>query len=206
MESKIGINQRIPMQSLEDALIAMMNGTYDDEYAIELAKRDYEGENRLKKAMHVMNKMIRNSPLMPFIMDNSKKISIALKSHDDRAMLLISLVNVAYGFCYDVTAVLGKYFHAQTLVSTKLIQTKLSEKYGTNRTLPNGLYCILPMLVDAGFITRPKTGFYKMCKLSPVTEIAMELYRRSFLANNPLLDENYPIENNFYFEFIERLL
>lgn len=48
------------MQSLEDALLAIMNGTYNDEYAIELAKRDYEGENRIKKAMHVMNKMTRN--------------------------------------------------------------------------------------------------------------------------------------------------
>lgn len=204
MEAKIGINQRIPMQSLEDALLAIMNGTYNDEYAIELAKRDYEGENRLKKTMHVMNKMTRNSPLLPFIMDNVKKISVALKSHDDRAMVLISLVNVAYGFCYDVTAALGKYFHAQTLVSSKLIQTKLSEKYGTNRTLPNGLYCILPMLVDAGFIERQKVGVYKMCQLSPSTEIAVELYRKSFLINNPLLDEHYPIENNFYFEFIER--
>ena len=204
MEAKIGINQRIPMQSLEDALLAIMNGTYNDEYAIELAKRDYEGENRIKKAMHVMNKMTRNSPLLPFIMDNVKKISVALKSHDDRAMVLISLVNVAYGFCYDVTAALGKYLHAQTLVSSKLIQTKLSEKYGTNRTLPNGLYCILPMLVDAGFIERQKVGVYKMCQLSPSTEIAVELYLKSFLLNNPLLDEHYPIENNFYFEFIER--
>lgn len=204
MEAKIGINQRIPMQSLEDALIAIMNGTYNDEYAIELAKRDYDGENRIKKAMWVMNKITRNSPLMPYILDNKKKISVALKNHDDRAMVLISLVNVAYGFCYDVTAVLGRYFHAQTLVSSKLIQTKLSEKYGTNRTLPNGLYCILPMLVDAGFIERPKVGVYKMCRLSPLTEIAMELYRKSFLINNPLLDEHYPIENNFYFEFIER--
>jgi hypothetical protein len=204
MEAKIGINQRIPMQSLEDALLAIMNGTYNDEYAIELAKRDYEGENRLKKAMHAMNKMTRNSSLLPFIMNNVKKISVALKSHDDRAMVLISLVNVAYGFCYDVTAALGKYFHAQKLVSSKLIQTKLSEKYGTNRTLPNGLYCILPMLVDAGFIERQKVGVYKMCQLSPSTEIAVELYRKSFLLNNPLLDEHYPIENNFYFEFIDK--
>ena len=202
MEAKIGINQRIPMQSLEDALIAIMNGTYNDEYAIELAKRDYEGENRLNKAMHVMNKMTRNSPLLPFIMDNVKKISVALKSRDDRAMVLISLVNVAYGFCYDVTAALGKYFHAQALVSIKLIKMRMAEKYGTNRSLPNGLYCILPMLVDAGYIERPKIGIYEICRLSPVTDIAKEIYRKSFLINNPLLNKDYPIENNFYFEFI----
>lgn len=38
----------------------------------------------------------------------------------------------------------------------------------------------------------------------PITEIAKELYRQSFLINNHLLDEHYPIENNFYFEFIDR--
>ena len=43
-----------------------------------------------------------------------------------------------------------------------------------------------------------------MCQLSPSKEIAVELYRKSFLLNNPLLNEHYPIENNFYFEFIER--
>lgn len=192
------------MSSLEDALTALMDGTYSDDYAIDLAKRDYKGENRLKKAMHVMNKITRNNALMPYILENSNKVSVAMNNADDKAMILISLVNSAYSFCFDVTATLGRYFHAQTLVPSSLLQNKLSEKYGTNRTLPNGLYCILPMLVDAGFIERPKVGVYKMHRLSPMKEVAKELYRKSFLVNNPLLDEHYPIENNFYFEFIER--
>jgi hypothetical protein len=202
MEAIIGINQRISMQSLEDAVVAILNGSYDDAYAIELAKRDYQGENRIKKAVQAMNKTTRNNPLMPVIIENEAAVRTALKSHDDRALILIALVNTVYNFCYDVTATLGKYFHAQTIVPTSLIRNKLSEKYGTNRTLPNGMNCILPMLIDAGFIERPKVGSYKMLRLSPMTDISKRLYRQSFLQNNPLLDENYPVENNFYFEFL----
>jgi hypothetical protein len=204
MISPIGINQRIPMQSLEDAVIALLNGSYDDEYAAELAKRDYAGENRIKKAVQAINKITKNNPLLPLMLDNPVVVRKALKSHDDKAIVLISLVNSVYEFCYDVTATLGKYFHAQTLVPTSLLTNKMSEKYGTNRSLPNGLNCILPMLIDAGFIERPKIGFYKMVHLLPITEIAQLLYRNSFFINNPLLDKNYPVENHFYFEFIER--
>jgi hypothetical protein len=100
-----------------------------------------------------------------------------------------------------VTSVLGRYFHAQKEVGTPLITTKLSAKYGTNRSLPNGLYCILPMLIEAGFITRPRPGFYQVAHLTPPTEAAKVIYQKSFLANNPKLNEDYHFSNNFYFEF-----
>lgn len=204
MEAKIGINQRIPMPTLEQALKAVLDGQYDDAYATGLVRMEYKGENRIKKAVVILNRLTRLNPLMPYLLENREKVLLALKNGDDRALLLISLVNASYEFCYDVTTTLGKYFHAQKEIGTSLIVSKLSNKYGTNRSLPNGLYCILPMLIDAGFLLRLRAGVYQMKRLNPQTGISMEAYKRSFFQNNPMLTDAYQYENHFYFEFIDR--
>lgn len=205
MEAVIGINQRIPIPTLELALKAVLEGRYDDSYATELARMDYNGENRIKKAKVIINKVTKLNPLMPYLIENADKVKLAMKNEDDKAMILIALVNASYEFCYDVTSTLGKYFHAQKEIGTSLIVSKLSNKYGTNRSLPNGLYCILPMLIEAGFLLRPKAGVYQMRSLEPQTDIAKETYKRSFFQNNPMLTDSYRFENHFYFEFIENI-
>lgn len=202
MEATIGINQRIPIEAIELAIKAVLNGSYDNDYAAELARMEYSGENRIKKAVNIINRLTKNNTLMPFLQENMSKVTTALKYPDDRDMICIALVNAAYSFCYDVTAVLGRYFHAQKEIGTPLITSKLSAKYGTNRSLPNGLYCILPMLIEAGFITRPRAGVYQINHLVPQTDIARAVYQKSFLANNPTLSEDYHFSNHFYFEFV----
>lgn len=202
MEAKIGINQRIPIETMELAIKAVLSGSYDNDYAAELARMEYSGENRIKKAVNIINRLTKNNTLMPFLHENMSKVTTALKFPDDRGMICIALVNTAYPFCYDVTTVLGRYFHAQKEIGTPLITSKLSAKYGTNRSLPNGLYCILPMLIEAGFITRPCAGVYQINHLVPQSEIARAVYQKSFLANNPTLSEDYHFSNHFYFEFV----
>lgn len=202
MEAKIGINQRIPIEIIESAIKAILDDRYDNEYAAELARMEYSGENRIKKAVAIINHVTKNNPLMPYLLENADKVKFALKNPDDRGMICIAMVNAAYTFCYDVTTVLGRYFHAQKEVGTPLVTSRLSEKYGTNRSLPNGLYCILPMLVEAGFITRPRVGAYQMNRLTPQSEIAQIIYQKSFLCNNPTLTEDYQFSNHFYFEFL----
>ena len=201
MEAKIGINQRIPIEAIELAVKAVLEDRYDNEYAAELARMEYSGENRIKKAVNIINRLTKNNILMPFLKENEHKVKMALKNPNDRGMICIALVNAAYPFCYDVTALLGKYFHAQKEIGSPLITSKLSAKYGTNRSLPNGLYCILPMLIEAGFISRPITGIYKMCHLIPQVDISTIIYQKSFLCNNPTINEDYHFDNNFYFEF-----
>ena len=202
METTIGINQRIPIEIIELAIKAMLDDHYDDEYAAELARMEFSGENRIKKTVKVINRIVKTNVLIPYLVENAGKVKLSLKNVEDKGMICIALVNAAYPFCYDVTAVLGRYFHAQKEIGTPLITTKLSAKYGTNRSLPNGLYCILPMLIEAGFITRPRPGFYQMAHLVPQTEIARVIYQKSFLVNNPTLNEDYHFSNNFYFEFV----
>lgn len=202
MASTIGINQRIPIETITLAIKSVLNDSYDNDYAVELARMEYNGENRIKKAVNIINRLTKNNQLMTFLMENKDKIMTALKYTDDKGMICIALVNAAYPFCYDVTTVLGRYFHAQKEVATTLLTSKLSATYGTNRSLPNGLYCILPMLIEAGFITRPRVGVYQINHLFPQTDIAKEIYQRSFLANNPTLNEDYHFSNHFYFEFL----
>lgn len=202
MEAKIGINQRIPIEAIELAVKAVLEDRYDSEYAAELARMEYSGVNRIKKAVNIINRLTKNNVLMPFLRENERKVKMALKNPCDRGMICIALVNAAYPFCYDVTALLGKYFHAQREVGSPLITSKLSAKYGTNRSLPNGLYCILPMLIEAGFISRPITGIYKMCHLIPQVDISTIIYQKSFLCNNPTINEDYHFSNHFYFEYI----
>lgn len=203
MEATIGINQRIPIEMIEQALKAVLDNRYDDYYGAELARMEYNGENRIKKTVNVINRITKNNVLIPYLMENADKIKTALKNPDDKGIISIALVNAAYPFCYDVTTVLGRYFHAQKEIGTPLITSKLSSKYGTNRSLSNGLYCILPMLIEAGFIVRPKSGFYQINHLVPQTEIAKEIYQKSFLFNNPTLNEDYHFSNHFYFEFFQ---
>lgn len=200
MEATIGINQRIPIEAIELAIKAVLNGSND--YAAELARMEYSGENRIKKAVNIISRLSKNNTLMSFLQENQSKVMTALKYPDDKGLICISMVNTAYPFCYDVTTVLGRYFHAQKEVATTLLTSKLSATYGTNRSLPNGLYCILPMLIEAGFITRPRAGVYQIKHLEPQTDIATSIYQKSFLANNPTLNEDYHFSNHFYFEFI----
>ena len=202
METTIGINQRISIEMIEQALKAVLDTRYDDDSGAELARMEYNGENRIKKAVKVINRITKTNVLMPYLMENADKVKMALKNPDDKGIICIALVNAAYPFCYDVTTVLGRYFHAQKEIGTPLITSKLSSKYGTNRSLPNGLYCILPMLIEAGFIVRPKPGFYKLNRLIPQADIAKVIYQKSFLCNNPTLNEDYQFSNHFYFEYL----
>lgn len=142
MEATIGINQRIPIEAIELAIKAVLNGSYDNDYATELARMEYSGENRIKKAVNIITRLSKNNALMPFLQENQSKVMTALKYPDDKGLICISMVNTAYPFCYDVTTVLGRYFHAQKEVATTLLTSKLSATYSTNRSLPNGL-CVL---------------------------------------------------------------
>ena len=190
------------IEAIELAIKAVLNGSYDNDYAAELARMEYSGENRIKKAVNIITRLSKNNTLMPFLQENQSKVMTAMKYPDDNGLICISMVNTAYPFCYDITTVLGRYFHAQKEVATTLLTSKLSAIYGTNRSLPNGLYCILPMLIEAGFITRPHAGVYQINHLEPQTYIATSIYQKSFLANNPTLNEDYNFSNHFYIDYL----
>lgn len=198
----IGINQRIPISILELALMAELQGNATSEYFRELAATEYNGQNRIGKTVTVINRLTKRNPLLPFLMKNKASVETMLRSKADRPLVLTAIICSAYGFGYDVVSLLGKYFHAQETVTTELIRQKMSAKYGSNRSLPNALYCILPMLIEANLLERPEAGLYKAIRASKASDDALNVYKEAFLLNNPMLSDKDSIESNPYFEFI----
>ena len=203
MKNDIGINQRIPISILEMALLAALDGQATIEYFIELAQTEYEGENRIKKALSVMNRLTIKNPLMPFLVENAEAVRTALRNKSDRSLVLSAVINSAYNFAYDVTSTMGKYFHVQEQVTTGLVQGKLAAKYGSNRSLPNAMNCVLPMLIEAGVIVRPKVGFYEAIRVEKYTDFGLEVYKRAFVLNNPTMTLDQDFMSYPFFEFVK---
>lgn len=200
---EIGINQRIPISLLEMALLATLEGQGTPEYFAELAGTEYQGENRIRKSTYVMGRLTNRNPLMPFLQENKDAVISALRSKADRPIILAAVINSAYSFGYDLTAILGKYLHVQTQVTTALLASKLSEKYGSNRSLPNAMNCVIPMLIEAGFFHRPCPGFFEAIHHSGYSQLALEAYKRSFFQHNQMIPEDFDVSTNPYFEFLD---
>lgn len=200
---EIGINQRIPISLLEMALLATLEGQGTPEYFAELASTEYQGENRIRKSTYVMGRLTNRNPLMPFLQENKDSVISALRSKTDRPVILAAVINSAYSFGYDLTAILGKYLHVQTQVTTALLASKLSEKYGSNRSLPNAMNCVIPMLIEAGFFHRPCPGFFEAIHHSGYSQLALEAYKRSFFQHNPMIPTDSDVSTNPYFEFLD---
>ncbi|SCD21066.1 hypothetical protein PSM36_2261 [Proteiniphilum saccharofermentans] len=203
MEKIVGINQRISINVIEMAIKACLDGSFTSEYAADLAAGEYQGTNRINKARTIIGKLTQRNPLFPFIKEHKQEYLTAIKYTGDKAIIYSALINAAYGFGYDAMVILGKFFHVQEQVSTNLIINRMSSIYASNRSLSNGLYCIMPMYIEAGLISRQKVGVYTRKEKEIVTSFARDLYAKSFFVNNPMLEEgDYDYAEHPYFEFI----
>lgn len=200
----IDINQRIPLDTLYAALEAYLNNSYSNEYVLEQLRLEYKGENRLKKALRIVNRIIPKSPLISLIEENNEELKFALRNKQDRSIILISLLNAAFAFSYDVLALFGKYFSVQEIVNSEVIKKTIANTYGGNRATENGIYSVIPMFLEAGLFERPKQGFYQwQDKVTPHLSITKTLYLMSFKVNNEVNEfMDYQILNP-YFLFIE---
>ena len=132
-------------------------------------------------------------------MENKEVVEGMLRNRLDRPLLFVALMSGAYTIFYDTLAILGKYFHVQEEVSRELLLKKLSEKYGNNRMLDVAFDCVMPMLVEAGFVKRSIPGVYVICKQEKYTDEAKKIYQLSYAVNSL----NYADDlRNPYFEFI----
>lgn len=199
----MGINQRISISVIEMAMKAALDGCFTPEYAVALASGEFQGENRINKARSIIGKLTLRNPLFPYIEANRQEYMAATKYKGDRAIIFTALINAAYTFGYDSLTILGKFFHVQEEVSTPLLLNRMSSIYASNRSLPNGIYCIMPMFIEAGLLNRPQIGVYTKNDIEIVTPFARELYKKSFFVNNPMLNEDdYDYSEHPYFEFV----
>lgn len=202
-KTTIGLRQRIPMSLLEMALTAVLTGEYSREYFTELVSTEYSGQNRLSKAVTAISQLTDKNPLIDLLRKNKDAVLLALRNRADRALILSSLIIAKFEFAYDLFTLLGKYFHVQDQVTTILISQKMSQKYGSNRSLPNAMHSALPMFIEAGILNRPKIGFFEICKVSPTSEIARMAFDEAFFHWNPTLSREIEHFSNPYYEFIE---
>lgn len=200
----IDINQRIPLETLYAALEAYLNDNYSNEYIMEQLRLEYSGENRLKKALRIVNRIIPKNPMLPLINEEKAALKLAIKKKQDRDIILIALLNSAFPFSYDVLKIFGKYFAVQEIINADTVKKSISNVYGGNRATENGIYSVVPMFLEAGFFDRPKQGIYQWDKrLIPSTAIAEKIYLESFKLNNSISEiKEYQLMGP-YFQFIK---
>jgi hypothetical protein len=199
----IDINQRIPLEVLEVALYTLLTGNYSNDYIVEQLRLEFDGENRLKKGLRIVNKIINKSPIKDFLLENKDELLIALKKKEERNLILISLLNSAFPFSFFVLKTFGKFFSVQDEVNSEIIKKTISNVYGGNRATENGIYSVVPMFLEAKLFKRPTTGIYSIeNKINISSNISKKIYTQSFLLNNGL---KYIEESHFrdpYFNFI----
>jgi hypothetical protein len=200
----IGIEKRIPLAVLEMALRAVLNRNATPDYFFQLAHTECSGATRTKKTVAVINRMTIKNKLMPYIAEHKEDVLNMLRNKSDRQLLFVAMMCSAYTLFYDTMAQMSKYFHVQDEVTREYLLKKLSEKYGSNRMLDVAFDCVMPMLIEAGFIVRAKPGVYQMVKQDKFTDEALMIYRQSFLLNNPNFTETDYVDGNSYFEFLKQ--
>lgn len=201
-KTTIGLRQRVPMSLLEMALTAVLAGDYSREYFAELAATEYNGQNRIGKTVTAISQLTDQNPLIELLRGHKDEVHLALRNRADRSLILSSLIIAKFEFAYDIFTLLGKYFHVQDQVETSLITQKMSQKYGSNRSLPNAMNCVLPMFIEAGILHRPKIGFYEIRKLAPATAIARRAFDEAFFQWNPALSRENSYSSHPYYEFL----
>jgi hypothetical protein len=183
----IDINQRIPLDTLYAILESYLNGTYSEDYILEQLRLEFKGENRLKKSLRIVNKIILRNPLIESIEENKDQIKQAIKKKYDRNLILIALLNSSFAFSFDTLQFLGKYLSVQELVNRETIKKSLANIYGGNRATENAIDSVIPMFIEAGLIKRPTLGVYQRNSDFQITStVSKKIFIESFKTNNTL--------------------
>ncbi len=183
----IDINQRIPLNTLYAGLDSFLNGNYSEDYILEQLRLEFKGENRLKKSLRIVSKIILRNPLNEFILNNKESIKQAIKKKHDRGVIIIALLNSSFVFSFDALQYLGKYLTVQDFVNRETINKSLANLYGGNRATANAIDSVIPMFIEAGMIHRVKLGVYERnTSLQIVSEVTKQIYIESFKSNSAL--------------------
>ncbi len=201
IRKSININQRIPLDTLYVALESYLDDNYSEEYIFEQLRLEFKGENRLKKSVKIVNKVIPLNPNINFIKENRVQLIQAIKNKHDRNVILIALLNSRFTFAFDTLQYLGKFLSVQELVNKETVKKSLTNVYGGNRSTENAFNSVVPMFIEAGFITRPHPAVYKRnLDLRISSSISKQLYIESFKCHQikkEILD--YQLRDPYFF-------
>ena len=82
MSNYVDINQRIPLYILKIALQSYLDGTYTNDYIMEQLRMEYDGENRLKKSLRIVNKIIKRNPIIHLTNENAENLSPNMSAYN----------------------------------------------------------------------------------------------------------------------------
>ncbi|MDP8267257.1 MAG: hypothetical protein P9L97_00890 [Candidatus Tenebribacter davisii] len=208
MKDYIGINQRIPFHVIRTGLQLLLEGDIDEEYIKEQLRLDYTGENRIKKGLSCVNKVLVNNPLAELISNEKPKVESILNSKTDLQAITLALLCTAYPFAFDIVSEMGRIFKVQNIVSSEVIMKKMSSIYGSNRATVNGFYSIIPLLLELEIFVRPKKGLYEFTNKRDLSHpLAKEFVILALLFNSGKkhlsLDELFQTPWFSYFDFYD---
>jgi hypothetical protein len=205
IKKSIDINQRIPLDTIEVTLRSFLNDNYSNEYILEQLGLEFSGDNRLKKALRIVNKIVDKNPMRDWLYQQKKMLITALKRKEDRNIILIALLNATYPFSFDLLSILGKYFGVQEIVSRGAFRKNISGIYGSNRATENAIDSVIPMFLEASLFQRPRPGFYQFAKPMEIHHpITKELYAKSYIVNKGIKRDSDIQWMEPYFLFISK--
>ena len=203
INKSVKIDQLVDLEVFELALTDYLNGGYSEEYITEQLRINISGENRIKKGLRIVNKVIRDNPLDRLLIDNKEEILNAMNNNDKR-IIIVSLLNSSYSFSFYLLRIFGKFFNVQDIVNIKVIQKEISKVYGGNRVAINGIYCVGPIFEKAGIYIKAGMGLYQFNDTIPISStIAKDLFIESFRINMDITDVDDLNRLDPYFTFIQ---
>ena len=203
INKSVKIDQLVDLEVFELALTDYLNGCYSEEYITEQLRINISGENRIKKGLRIVNKVIRDSPIDRLLINNKEEILNAMNNNDKR-IIIVSLLNSSYSFSFYLLRIFGKFFNVQDIVNIKVIQKEISKVYGGNRVAINGIYCVGPIFEKAGIYIKAGMGLYQFNGAIPISSnIAKDLFIQSFRINMNITDVNDINRLDPYFTFIQ---
>jgi hypothetical protein len=203
INKSVKIDQLVDLEVFELALTDYLNGCYSEEYITEQLRINISGENRIKKGLRIVNKVIRDSPIDRLLINNKEEILNAMNNNDKR-IIIVSLLNSSYSFAFYLLRIFGKFFNVQDIVNIKVIQKEISKVYGGNRVAINGIYCVGPIFEKAGIYIKAGMGLYQFNDTIPISStIAKDLFIESFRINMDITDVDDLNRLDPYFTFIQ---
>lgn len=165
----IGINQRIPIQVLDNALMYILRGEllFQEEVLRDLSEH-IGGQNRLKKALQIVNRIILSTEAAKLVAQHFSFEEYTHLPDSDKKALITALIANAYPFAYHLMSIMGTVLKVQPFVNAQYINEKMSEKYGSNRATDIANYSLIPMFLELGFINRKQVSLYEKCESHPI--------------------------------------
>ena len=200
-DKSVKIDQLVDFEVFELALIDYLNECYSEEYVIEQLRLNINGENRIKKGLRIVNRVITKNPLNDLLINHSKEILTAMKNKADKQIIIISLLNAAYPFAFYLQRIFGKFFSVQDIINIDVIQKEVSKVYGGNRVATNGIYCVGPIFEKAELYGKEGKGLYSFPGKKVLNStISKTLFRESFKINNNSQDiQDYELMDPYFY-------